>query len=145
MRRPIEINFLILLELLIALSVVIYWTIWFASPALLWLRLPGALDFAVYANHRQGDFLAAVWLALSALFSAIGLWQRRDWGLLFTLLAGGTTFTLGMASLLFDLQNQLFTPFTAFAGLELIFLIMMLVFGPLSILLVWRYRRRFIR
>jgi hypothetical protein len=144
-RRPIEINFLILLELFIAMSVVVYWSIWFTNPALLWLRFPGALDFAVYANHRQGDFLAAVWLALSALIGGLGLWQRRNWGFLFTLLTGGTTFTLGLASLLFNLQNQLFAPFTAAAGLELIFLIMMLVFGPLSILLVWRYRRRFIR
>jgi uncharacterized membrane protein (DUF2068 family) len=123
----------------------VYWIIWFSKPALLWLRLPGALDFAVYANHRQGDFLTAVWLAVAALISAAGLWQRRDWGFLFTLLAGATTFTVGLSSLLFDLQNQLFVPLTAEAGLELILLIMMLVFGPLSILLVWRYRRRFIR
>lgn len=145
MRRPLDINFLILLDLSTAIAIIVYWIIWFSAPDLILLRLPQEPGFAVYANHRQGDFLGAIWLAVAALVSASGLWQRRDWGLLFTLLAGATTFTQGLETLLFDIQNQLLVPMTAEAGLELILIIMMLVFGPLTIFLVWRYRRRFIR
>lgn len=69
----------------------------------------------------------------------------RDWGFLFMLLAGSSGIFLGLMDLLYDLENNMFVPFTPEAATELLIVIILLILEPVLIALTWRHRREFIK
>jgi len=102
---------------------------------------PAAADYDIYVNFEQAFPLADGWLVLAALLGVIGLCKKREWGILFMLLAGSAAIFLGLMDLLYDLEHAMFTPLTAEAGTELAIVILLLVLGPVVILLAWRNRK----
>jgi hypothetical protein len=68
----------------------------------------------------------------------------KDWGLFAMLLASGAAIFLGLEDLLFDIQNQVFAPFTPEAGLELLIVLLIFTLGPIMTVLLWRHRKAFI-
>jgi hypothetical protein len=69
----------------------------------------------------------------------------KDWGFLSMLLAAGATFFLGLEDLLFDLENNMFTPFNGAAGIELAIVLLIMSLGPIMTWLLWRQRRALIK
>jgi len=59
----------------------------------------------VYLAFENAFPLADAWMAFCALLGAIGLWQRRNWGFLFGLLAASSAIFLGLMAVLFNLQQ----------------------------------------
>jgi len=84
--------------------------------------------------------LADLWMATCCLLGAIGLWRRRSWALLFTLVGGGALVFLGLMDALFFLQNSLYSPVNIDVAIEVIIHLWALTFGPLAIAYVWRNR-----
>ena len=81
-----------------------YWIIWFGGGRAL-LASSGAESYFVFENAFPA---ADGWLALTLIIGAIGLLQRKSWGLLFSLLAGGAGIYLGCMDVLFDLENGIY-------------------------------------
>jgi hypothetical protein len=136
---------LIGIGLFAAVVIPLYWVLWFCVPEVIQVFPPGSPEYPAYATYEEAFLLADAWLALSALIGTIGMWKRREWGLLFMLLAGGSAIFLGLMDLLYDLQHAVFVPLTAEAAVELGIVAVVLGVGSTVIVLAWRHRRQFLR
>jgi len=145
MIRPRGINMVIGLGIFAAIAITLYWLTWFTAPQFIQSRTPQAADYQIYVNFEQAFPLADAWLAIAALNGVIGLWKMSPWGFLSMLLAGSSAIFLGLMDLLYDLEHNMFMPFTAEAATELAIVVLLLVLGPLIITVLWRHRREFIR
>jgi hypothetical protein len=139
--RPRIISALIGLNIFAAVATTLYWIAFFTVPEAIQAR-PGD---PVYLAFERAFPLADAWLVVAAILGAIGLWKMRDWGFLFSLLAGSAAIFLGLMDLLFDLENGIFVPLTGEALTELAIVVLLLVLGPFSILATWRQRGLFLR
>ncbi len=81
-----------------------YWVLWFGGSREL-LASSQAASYFVFENAFPA---ADAWLTLTLILGAIGLMQRKSWGLLFSLLAGGAGIYLGCMDVLFDLENGIY-------------------------------------
>ncbi len=144
MKRPIEANVVIVIGLVVALGILLYWLTWFTAPEFVQSRSPDSPGYLIYVNFEQAFPLADGWLAVAALIGTVGLWKMRDWGYVFALIASGEAIFLGLMDLLYDLEHAMFVPLTPEAAIELVIVISMLGLGALVIALLWRIRRRFL-
>ena len=144
MQRPREVNFVIGLGILFVVSVVYFWATWFLAPEMIQARSPDAHDYQIYVSFEQAFILADCWIVISLLIGAVGLWRLRDWGL-FGLLSLGEVIFLVLMDLLYDLKHGMFVPLTSEAATELIFVALTLSLTPISIYLLWRHRRIFVK
>jgi len=138
--RPRIISVLIGLNVFAAVATVLYWIAFFTMPEAIQTR-PGD---PVYLAFELAFPLADSWLVVAATLGAIGLWKMRDWGFLFTLLAGSAAIFLGLMDLLFDLENGIFVPLTFEALTELAIVVLLLSLGPFAIVATWRQRHLFL-
>lgn len=143
MRRPRDLDFVIGVAIFSIVAMVAYWSAWFAAPEMIQARRPGAPDYEIYASFEQAFPLADGWLTIATLIGVVGLSKMRDWGLLFMLLAGGAAIFLALMDLLYDLQHNMFIPFTVEAGIELVIVVLLLGLATLEICLLWRRRQLF--
>ncbi len=144
MKRPPEVNLVILFGLVSALGIILYWVTWFTAPEFVQSRTTDAPDYLIYLNFEQAFPLADGWLALAAIIGALGLRRMTDWGFVFALVASGAAIFLGLMDLLYDLEHTMFVPFTAEAAIELTIVVSMLGLGVLVIALLWRVRGLFL-
>jgi hypothetical protein len=145
MKRPRDINIVIGIGIFAFVAIAAYWILWFAVPGVVQSRMPGDPGYLIYAGYELAFPLPDAFVALASLIGVIGLWQMKDWGFLSMLLAAGGAFFLGLEDLLFDLENQMFTPFTSAALIELIIVLIILSLGPLMTTLLWNHRRELIK
>lgn len=144
MKRPLGINLVIVWGIIGALTVCLYWMLWFLAPDSIQARGPEAPDYEIYVNFEGAFPLADAWLAAAALVGVVGLWKMRDWGFLFTTLAFGAAIFLGLMDLLYDIEHQMFSPLNVEAAVELAIVLLNLILNPLGIVILWRHRRRLI-
>ena len=120
-----------------------YWVLWFGGGRAL-LASSQAASYFVFENAFPA---ADAWLVLTLIVGAIGLMQRKSWGLLFSLLAGGAGIYLGCMDVLFDLENGIYLiPKGADPSSAIIEMcINILTFGLsiAGIIYIWRNRERF--
>jgi hypothetical protein len=110
-----------------------------------WFFLPGSVqasNWECYIVFEQAFPLADAWMAIAALIGAIGLWRRKDWGFLFSLLAGSAAIFLGLMDLLYDLEHGTFAQLTAESLIELAIVVLVLALGPVVITYLWSNRRQ---
>ena len=132
-------GFGVIVGLLLILTVVttLYWIAWFFLPASV-----QASNWECYMVFEQAFPLADAWLIITALIGTIGLWQRKDWGVLFGLLAGSAAIFLGLMDLLYDLEHGIFARLTAESLIELVIVVYLLALGPAIIAYLWTRRRQ---
>ncbi len=120
-----------------------YWVFWFGGGRAL-LASSQAASYFVFENAFPA---ADAWLALTLILGAIGLMQRKSWGLLFSLLAGGAGIYLGCMDVLFDLENSIYLipkgadPSSAI--IEICINILTFTLSIVGIIYLWRNRTRF--
>lgn len=139
--KPRIIWVLISLNIFAAVAVVLYWIAFFAAPEAIHTR-PGD---PIYLAFELAFPLADGWVVGAATLGAVGLWRMKDWGFLFTLLAGSAVIFLGLMDLLFDLEQGIFTPLTGEALTELAIVVLSLTLGAFSIVAMWRQRNLFFK
>jgi len=144
MKRSTDINIVIGIGSFAVVAIIAYWFFWFAVPGVVQARMPSDPDFAVYAGYELAFPLPDVFAGIAALLGVIGLWKMKDWGFLSMLLAAGATFFLGLEDLLFDLENHMFVPFNAAAGIEAAIVLLIMSLGPVMTVLLWRQRKALI-
>ena len=145
MKRPAEITTVLGIGVFAILAIAAYWAAWFLAPELVQARIPADPDYAIYVAYEQAFPLADAFVALAALVGVVGLWRMRDWGMFSMLLAGGGAFFLGLEDLLYDLQHNMFLPFSGTAAIELAIVLVIMSLGPIMTALLWKTRRMFLR
>ena len=125
---------LAVLLILFALGTFSFWIMFFTSGAV------AASDDPAYVEHEQSFPLADAYMAVSALIAAAGLLRRRNWAVLFGIMAGSGIIFLGLMDTLYALQQDLIAGWSA-ASLEMALICAVcLILGPLTIAYVWRNR-----
>ena len=145
MKRSTDINIVIGIGIFAVIVTVAYWFCWFAVPGSVQARTPADPDFAVYSGYELAFPLPDTFMAVASLVGVIGLWKMKDWGFVSMLLAAGGAFFLGLEDLLFDLENRMFTPFNAAAGIELAIVLVIMALGPTMTVLLWKHRKELVK
>ena len=144
MKRPRDINIVIVIGIFAVIMTAAYWLLWFAVPGVVQSRMPGDPSFAIYSGYELAFPLPDAFMATAALIGVIGLWKMKDWGFLSMLLAAGGAIFLGLEDLLFDLENQMFAPFGSAAAFELAIVLLIMSLGPIMTVLLWKHRKELI-
>ena len=145
MKRPTNINIVIGIGIFTVIAMIAYWFAWFVTPSVVQSRTPADPDYAIYVAYEQAFPLPDAFVTLAALVGVIGLRKMRDWGFLSMLLAGGGAFFLGLEDLLYDLEHNMFVPFTGAAGIELAIVLVIMALGPTMTILLWKHRKEIIQ
>ena len=144
MKRSKEINIVIGIGIFAVVAITAYWFFWFAVPGSVQARTPLDPDYSVYMGYELAFPLPDAFVAIAALIGVIGLSKMKDWGFFSMLLAAGGAIFLGLEDLLFDLENNMFTPFNGAAVIELAIVLLIMSLGPIMTVLLWKHRKEFI-
>jgi len=140
MKRPAGLTIAAVLMLLTAAGTLLFWVAFFAD---LETQRSGTL-----ASRSDAWFawelsfpLADLWMAVTGIVGAVGLWRARSGGLLFGLVSGGAMVFLGLMDALFFLENGLYLPLTGEVAVELFIHVWTVAFGGWAIATIWRHRK----
>ncbi len=122
--------------LLAALGTVAYWTAYFAAGAVQTAADP------VYVGFENAFPLADGYMAAYFVVAAALLLRGRAAAIPAGITAGGAMIFLGAMDTLFNLEHGKYAAMTPEMAVEAIINVVCLVFGPLTILRLWRARRR---
>jgi len=136
LERPVGFSIVAALLSLTAIGTVLFW-------ALLFTNGNAMSELPSYQVWKRSFPLAEAWMALTAITAAIGLLWMKDWGLLFGCLAGSALVFLGLADVLFFMQNDLYMPLTADKAVQIAIHFWFLTFGPFVIAYLWGKRKWF--
>ncbi|MBU0495388.1 MAG: hypothetical protein KKA73_12180 [Chloroflexi bacterium] len=137
LERPVEFSILAALLSLTAISTVLFWAL--LPP----IGMSEQTSLS-YLTWRRAFSLAEAWMVLTAIAAAIGLLWLKDWGLLFGCLAGSSLIFLGLADVLFCLQQHVYESLTAGSLIEASIHLWFLVFGSFIIAYLWGKRKWFV-
>jgi hypothetical protein len=117
-----------------------YWLIWFGIDR----NLLASSHASSYYTYENAFPLADGWLVLTLIVGVIGLWRRRAYGLLATLLGGGAGVFLGCMDVLFDFENHIYaiSPGADASGPIIEIVINLLTFALSIIIVAWVWRHR---
>jgi hypothetical protein len=118
-----------------------YWLIWFGIDR----NLLASSHASSYYTYENAFPLADGWLVLTLVVGVVGIWRRRAFGLLATLMGGGAGVFLGCMDVLFDLENQIYAikPGADASGPIIEIVINLLTFALSIIIVTWVWRHRF--
>jgi hypothetical protein len=139
-RRSAAIKGAVALNVLLGIGVILYWAAWWLAPGLVRSRPPSASDYGVYMAFENAFPLADLWVTITALVGALGLWRLRSWGLLSTLLSAGGAIFLALIDLLYDLQHAMILPPAPEKFVDLLIVLGLLAVAPLAANLAWSER-----
>jgi hypothetical protein len=126
---------LAIILLLFALGTFAFWTVFFTSGAV------SASNDPAYLEHERSFPLADAYMAVAALIASVGLFRRRNWAVLYGIMAGSGIIFLGLMDTLYALQQGLISDFS-FASIETaIICASCLILGPIAIIYIWRNRQ----
>ncbi len=116
--------------------IVAYWVEWFTNGR------NRVTDDPAYVTHQETFPLADAYMAVLYLAAARALWKQRESAVALGVAAGAAHVFLGLMDLLYDLQRGTMSETTPEARTEQAIVGASLVFGPLTMIRLWRGRRR---
>ena len=132
---------IIALMLFAALLTIAYWVVWFGVDR----NLLASSHLAAYYTFENAFPAADGWLTLTLLLAALGLALRRQWALLWGLLAGGAGVYLGCMDVLFDLENGIYLVpkggDPSAVVIEITINILTFALSAIVLTYLWRHRR----
>ncbi len=139
MKRPTGLTVTAVLMLLTAVGTILFWATFFADLEAQRNGILASRCDAWFAWEMSFP-LADLWVALTAILGAVGLWRMRPAGLLFGLVSGGAMVFLGLMDVLFFLENGLYLPLTGEVAVELFIHVWTVAFGLSAITCMWNHR-----
>jgi hypothetical protein len=139
MKRPTALTVTGVLLFLTAAGTLLFWLTFFADLEAQRGSTLASRNDAWFAWEMSFP-LADLWMALTAILGAVGLWRMRPAGLLFGLVSGGAMVFLGLMDVLFFVQNGLYLPLTGEVAIELFIHAWTVAFGLSTIACIWTHR-----
>jgi hypothetical protein len=139
MSRPTPIkgaNAIIALLALTAVGIAAYWTSFFIGGDLQASQEQWYLVFQRTFPVPDGA------TALCAALSAIGLYRRKQWAVLWGLIAAGGILFLGLIDTSFNVQNNIYGRVSGELGTEIIINIFCLALAPTLAVFLWHNRNK---
>jgi hypothetical protein len=124
------------LMMLAAAGTVAYWVGYFASGAVRTATDP------VYLGFEDAFPLADAYMSAAFVGSAILLLRGRALAVPFGIAAGGAMVFLGCMDVLFNLEHAKYRAMTAEMSIETAINVACFVFGPFTVVRLWRIRGR---
>ena len=118
------------------LALVAYWSVFYTSGAV------RARTDVVYLTFQKSFLLADAWLAACCAAGAVGLWRRREWGVLFGLLAASSSIFLGLMDVCFNLNERMYEQGGAAMWIETVINAATLALGVVIAAVLWSRRDR---
>ena len=116
------------------LALVAYWSVFYTSGAV------QARTDVVYLTFQRSFVLADAWLAACCAAGAVGLWRRREWGVLFGLLAASSSIFLGLMDVCFNLNEAMYQRGGGAMWIEIGINVANLTFGVVIAAVLWSRR-----
>lgn len=133
--RPQGLGWVIAALLIFFIATLTYWLVYFTSGDV------QVRSDEVYLAFEDSFPLADAWMAACALLGALGLWQRKDWGFLFGLLAASSAVFLGLLDVLFNLNEGIYAIGGTETAIEIAINVFCLGIGSAVIAYLWKHRR----
>lgn len=134
---PIKgINVIIALLLLTTVGITAFWLSFFYGGA-----VHSSQEYWYLVFERTFPVPDGV-IAFNAALCALGLWRRKQWALLWGLMAVGGLLFLGLIDIAFNVQNDIYQIASGAVRTEIIINIFCIGFGALLASFLWHNRNR---
>jgi hypothetical protein len=120
----------------VAVGTIAYWTAYFATGAV------QTADDPVYVGFENAFPLADGYMIACFLLAAALLWRGRADAVPVGIAAGSAMMFLGLMDVLFNLEHAQYAAMTAEMAIETAINAVCLIFGPFTMVRLWRARER---
>ena len=135
-RQPVSDRIHAAAMVIVALGTISYWVAYFAAGAVQTASDPVYVGFENAFPAADG-YMAACWLAAAAL-----LWRGRTAAVAVGIAAGSAMVFLGLMDTLFNLEHGKYAGMTGEMTVETVINVVCLIFGPFTMIRLWRIRDR---
>jgi hypothetical protein len=114
---------------------VLYWVVFFTGGEV------QSSEAECYLVFERAFPAADLWLAVASIAAAEGLRRRREWAVLFGIVAGSAAIYLGCMDVLYNLENDMYARWNGPIAGEVVINLFCFTFGPFLLWYFWRNRR----
>lgn len=125
------------IELTIAVGIVCFWIAFFSSDL---VNIGDPQLETVYSAFESAFPAPDGWLVITLVIAAIGLFRKRSYGYLFSVIAGASLIFLGLLDISFNVQNGIYSLGIQEAIINLFINILCPAAGLFLILFSWTKR-----
>lgn len=125
------------LELALAVGIVLFWVVFFTEGQ---VHISDSRLKEKYLAFESAFPIPDAYLSIVLVTGSIGLWRKKSYGLLFSLLGGASLVFLGLLDISFNAQHGIYRLGWGEAILNLFINLMCLGVGIFLILTVWKHR-----
>jgi hypothetical protein len=118
-----------------AVVTLLYWVAFFTSGDV------QSSEAECYLVFERAFPAADSWLAAACVAAAEGLRRRREWAVPFGIAAGSAAVYLGCMDVLYNLENGMYSVWSAPMAGEILINLFCLTFGPFLLVWFWKNRR----
>ena len=126
-----------ILELALVVGIVLFWVAFFTTDEVQ-IRDPRLKE--KYLAFESAFPIPDAYLSIVLVIGSIGLWRKKSYGRLFSLLGGASLVFLGLLDISFNAQHGIYRLGWGEAALNLFMNLMCLGVGVFLILTVWKYK-----
>ncbi len=126
------------LELVLVVGIVLFWVAFFTADEV-YIRDPRLKE--KYLAFESAFPVPDAYLSIVLVIGSIGLWRKKSYGRLFSLIGGASLIFLGLLDISFNTQNGIYRLGLGEAALNLFINLMCLGVGVFLVLTVWKYRQ----
>jgi len=125
------------LELVLVVGIVFFWVAFFTADEVQ-IRDPRLKE--KYLAFESAFPVPDAYLSIVLVIGSIGLWRKKSYGRLFSLIGGASLIFLGLLDISFNTQHGIYGLGLGEAALNLFINLMCLGVGVFLVLTVWKYR-----
>ncbi|UCE20687.1 MAG: hypothetical protein JSV46_00165 [Candidatus Aminicenantes bacterium] len=125
------------LELVLVVGIVLFWVAFFTADEVQ-IRDPRLKE--KYLAFESAFPVPDAYLSIVLVIGSIGLWRKKSYGRLFSLIGGASLIFLGLLDISFNTQHGIYCLGLGEAALNLFINLMCLGVGIFLVLTVWKYR-----
>jgi hypothetical protein len=125
------------LELVLVFGIVLFWVAFFLADE---VHISDPRLKEKYLVFESAFPVPDAYLSIVLVIGSIGLWRKKSYGRLFSLIGGASLVFLGLLDISFNTQHGIYLLGLGEAALNLLINLMCLGVGVFLILTVWKYR-----
>lgn len=125
------------LELVLVVGIVLFWVAFFTADE---VHINDPRLKEKYLAFESAFPIPDAYLSIVLVIGSIGLWRKKSYGRLFSLIGGASLIFLGLLDISFNTQHGIYRLGLEEAALNLFVNLMCLGVGVFLVLTVWKYR-----